>query len=237
MDQQPTEPQRQGYPLWAWIIGILTFWPLPGMLVGRFIPQTRQFFRAPGIILSAVAFFMVFVMFAIIVAVASPSPESQANSSRPERAKVQVPIATPIPTPIPGLGVSRREIQSLFEKSAINFTFEDSPLANGTPRLLGQSPDGLAILDLIGPQSNLTNVAMMVFVPSDAPDVIVKNSAYLLGLLNNTLPDWSGGTDWMTDNIPVAQRRGEVQTSYGNAVVTLSVIPELGMLTLSINAE
>ena len=103
--------------------------------------------------------------------------------------------------------------------------------------MLGQSPDGLAILDLIGPQSNLTNVAMMVFVPSDAPDVIVKNSAYLLGLLNNTLPDWSDGTDWMTDNTPVAQRRGEVQTSYGNAVVTLSVIPELGMLTLSINAE
>jgi hypothetical protein len=79
MGQQPTEPQRQGYPVWAWIIAVLTFWPLPGMLVGRFIPQTRRFFRAPGIILSAVLLLAIPVTIGLII----PQPDPSASNAGP----------------------------------------------------------------------------------------------------------------------------------------------------------
>ena len=91
MDQQPTEPQRQGYPIWAWIIAVLTFWPLPGMLVGRFIPKTRRFFRAPGIILSAVLLLAIPVTIGLII----PQPDPSASNAGPsEKEKVEIPSPT-----------------------------------------------------------------------------------------------------------------------------------------------
>ena len=168
---------------------------------------------------------------------------STACGSDPAPTKVQrltsprLPVVMPVHTSMPSLGVSRRDIQSIFENSAINFTFENAPLADGTPRIMGTSSNSLAILDLIGPPADLTEVSITVGVPSDAPEVIVMNAAYMMGLIKNTLPGWSGSNDWLEANLPVAQRVGKAQTSYGNAVVTLSVIEALGMVMLSISAE
>ena len=83
MEDQP----RRGYPIWAWIIGAFTIWPLIPMLIGRFVPGTRRFLGAPGVIVSTIG---LLVLFGILVAV-TPEPETQAIAS---------PAPTSTPTPV-----------------------------------------------------------------------------------------------------------------------------------------
>ena len=94
IDQQPTEPQRRGYPVWAWIIAILTFWPLPWMLIGRFIPPTRRFLRAPGIILSAVLLCALTMGFIVSL----PGTEDRDVGLKPSR-ETSAPKSTSTPQP------------------------------------------------------------------------------------------------------------------------------------------
>ena len=90
MSPQLHETGRKGYPKWAWGIAILTFWPLPGMLAGRFFPKTRRFLGAPGVILSAVLLLAIPVTIGLVI----PQPEeSSTNSSQLEQITIQSPIS------------------------------------------------------------------------------------------------------------------------------------------------
>jgi hypothetical protein len=87
-----------------------------------------------------------------------PTPTLEAPPSTPE-----IPTSTPEPTATPeppkdkqeptptvisqpqaGIGVSRAEIQSVFESSEIGFTFEVATDVDGQPRVMGSSENGLA---------------------------------------------------------------------------------------------
>ena len=137
----------------------------------------------------------------------------------------------------PGIGVSRQAIQSVYEGPDIAFTFESAPLADGTPRVVGESPDGLAFLELIGPEHDITKSTIMVGMPSDAPGVIVMNAAYMLGLLKHAVPAWTGAADWLADNLAAAAEKGEARTAHGNVDVSLTSHSELGMVLLTVEAR
>ena len=134
----------------------------------------------------------------------------------------------------PGIGVSRQEIQSLYEQPDIGFTFEPSELADGTPRVIGGSPDGLAFVELIGPERDITKATIMAAMPSDDTGAIAMNAAYMLGLLNHLVPNWSGGGDWLAEHFAVAADEGEARTIQGNVDITLTAYKELGMVLLAI---
>ena len=134
----------------------------------------------------------------------------------------------------PGIGVNRQDIQSVYEGSDIDFTFESSLLADGTPRVIGQSPHGHAALELIGPEQDITKATMMVAMPSDDPGIITLNSAYMLGLLSQVTPNWDEGPDWLADNFAVAAEKGEAQTTWGHVEVSLTALTELGMVLLTV---
>ena len=136
----------------------------------------------------------------------------------------------------PGIGVSRQAIQSLYEQPDIGFTFESSELADGTPRVIGESPDGFAFLELIGPERDITKATIMVAMPSDDPGAIVMNAAYMLGLLKNLVPNWSGGGDWLAEHFAVAADEGEARTIQGNVDITLTAYKELGMVLLTVES-
>lgn len=158
-------------------------------------------------------------------------------SAPPEPARVTAPLAALEASSAPTLWVSRQDIQHLYEKNELGFTFEEAPLVDGTPRAMGKSPDGLAILDLVGPRSQLQQATIVVVFPSDYPDVLMLNAVYMMGLLNNVLPNWSGGADWLTESIEVAELLGEVETTHGNARITLSYLEEMAMWILSIERK
>ena len=134
----------------------------------------------------------------------------------------------------PGIGVSRQAIQSLYEQPDIGFTFEPSELADGTPRVIGESPDSIAFLELIGPERDITKATIMAAMPSDDTGAIAMNAAYMLGLLNHLVPNWSGGGDWLAEHFAVAADEGEARTIQGNVDITLTAYKELGMVLLTI---
>ena len=140
------------------------------------------------------------------------------------------------PEQTPGIGVSRQVIQSLYEQPDIGFTFESSELADGTPRVIGESPDGIAFLELIGPERDITKATIMAAMPSDDTGAIAMNAAYMLGLLNHLVPNWSGGGDWLAEHFAVAADEGEARTIQGNVDITLTAYMELGMVLLTIES-
>ena len=119
-------------------------------------------------------------------------------------------------------------------RSLFDFNFESSLLADGTPRVIGESPDGFAFLELIGPEQDITKATMMVAMPSDDPGIITLNSAYMLGLLSQVTPNWDEGPGWLADNFAVAAEKGEAQTTWGHVEVSLTALTELGMVLLTV---
>ena len=157
----------------------------------------------------------------------SPSSVEDEDGRNPKLLTVKEP---------PGIGVSRQAIQSLYEQPDIGFNFESSELADGTPRVIGESPDGFAFLELIGPERDITKATIMVAMPSDDPGAIVMNAAYMLGLLKNLVPNWSGGGDWLAEHFAVAADEGEARTIQGNVDITLTAYKELGMVLLTLES-
>ena len=104
------------------------------------------------------------------------------------------------------------------------------------PRVIGESPDGFAFLELIGPERDIAKATIMVAMPSDDPGAIVMNAAYMVGLLKNLVPNWSGGGDWLAKHFAVAADEGEARTIQGNVEITLTAYRELGMVLLTVES-
>lgn len=133
-----------------------------------------------------------------------------------------------------GLGISRDAVAKVFTQPEIGFALEESTPVDGKPRIMGLSPDQLAILELIGEPEALDHVNLMVTVPADRPDLAMLNLVYLLGVVKTVLPDWQEGPDWVTEAVEQLPTKSEVKTVYGHATVELTSIKELGLICLSI---
>ncbi len=133
-----------------------------------------------------------------------------------------------------GLGITRTSIKSVFEKREIGVVFEDSSRVQGQPRVSGKAPNQVAVLELIGPEENLTSATMLVFNPTDMPSAALENSVYMWGLLKLAVPDWPEGRNWLTSNLEAAVRQWEVSTIKGEWKITLSVFKQLGAVSLTI---
>lgn len=187
---------------------------------------------------------------------ATPIPPSA--TPNPPTPTVIIPTATPVPptsTPLPptatsipstptlaaspraamsGIGRTRHDIQSIYEKPEIGFVFKEGAPVRGQPQVLGTSKNGLAMLQIIGPEDNIYEVSMLIGVPNDNPSVVAQNAVYLLGLVKVAAPDWDGGVQWVTDNLEIAIQEGEATTTHGGLKFTLQAIKELGMVGLFI---
>ena len=106
---------------------------------------------------------------------------------------------------------------------------------DGRARLWCESPDGLAILELIGPPQDISQASITVAVPSDSPGLLALNSVYMLGLMKQAAPRWPQGIDWLTANVSDVVDKGEIITRQQGLEVSLTSIVELGMLSLRIN--
>jgi|GEM_PF-2346155 len=187
------------------------------------------------------------------------TPKPTVNASATQTAATQVAeirqTATAIaivnatsPAPIPtiktvittvvakGTGLSRGEIKVLFEKQ-YKFKFQESSQVNNQPRTMGKSPNGLALLELIGPLTNLTSVNLSITAVSDNQAANTQSVQYFISLLQNVLPSWTESSTWLSTGINSLLKDGqEVTTTMGNLKFSLSNVKELGLVSLIITA-
>lgn len=103
------------------------------------------------------------------------APAAKSASSRTKA--VSPPASTTEPGPpaakaIKQLKVSRAEMQQAFSGEPFRVSFQAATSVRGQPRVMGQTPDGLATIELIGPPSGLISASCLVGLPNDSPEAL-----------------------------------------------------------------
>jgi hypothetical protein len=179
----------------------------------------------------------------------SSSADLPTSTPKPTATPTPTPTNTPTPKPtrasasaIPptrsentqtvGIGISREDIQAVYQKEG--FTFEQS---GTTDEFTGKSSNRLAAISLIGPQNNLTRVAIIVHISKDNPQVLSQNLQYVSKMIKLIAPQWSNGTVWLYASITkLASAKSEPReeiTFYNNIrmILRMTLIPDLLLLT------
>jgi len=129
-------------------------------------------------------------------------------------------------------GLSYGEITSYLSSF---ITLKKSTSVNGQPRYMGLSGDKLAMLEIIGDKSNVTQATLAVGIPNDAPATLVRNGAMVLRFVKNATPGWTGSSDWATAALQkAAASQSPVETTYGSRRITMTFYKPLGMLMVTV---
>jgi len=117
------------------------------------------------------------------------------------------------------------------------FLMEKSTPVDGQDRYMGQTFDNLAVLEIIGKKNNISQATLMIGIPNDAADKLVRNTILAMRFLENTVPEWTDSNEWITANAKrVADIPGvsDVEVFKGNKLITMTFLKPLGMLTLTV---
>ena len=165
-----------------------------------------------------------------VVACGEPSPEQAITDSKPATAEPTKPAPTKIPV---GLGVERDEVEDLFSASEIGFEFEDAPLMDGTARRMAEAPNGLASVELIGAESDLSRVSLFMAV---SPETVNFNLAYSILVVTSAVPGWGDAEamEWLSTSLQ--ELPADSETTHGNARISLSASDDLSYLYLAVSA-
>jgi hypothetical protein len=146
--------------------------------------------------------------------------------------------------PRAGLGVSRAALQAAFSRPEFGFTFGESPDRGRVPRVTGAISGKLIALELVGPPEDLTQVTLMVgmpstdpFAPPRLPEVFTENARYLRAVLQRSMQDWQEGTAWLTKQLQRPGERQEVGVRKGHREVVLLAVNQGSMVLLSIRVS
>jgi hypothetical protein len=143
----------------------------------------------------------------------------------------------------PGLGVRLAGLQAVFARQEFGFRFEAPHERRGVARVTGSVPGKLIALTLVGPPEDLTEVTLIVGVPSAdplappaAPKVLAENARYLRAVLRQAMPDWPDGVKWLETQLQRPAERLEVGLRQGHREIVLLAVNRLSMVLLSIRA-
>jgi hypothetical protein len=146
--------------------------------------------------------------------------------------------------PRAGLGVSRAALQTVLARPEFGFTFEKPLERGGVPYVTGTVPGKLVALDLVGSPEDLTQVTLMVGVPSTdprapprLPKVLTENAQYLRAVLQRSMPDWQEGSTWLQKQLQRPGERREVGVRKGHREVVLLAVNDGSMVLLSIRVS
>jgi len=137
-----------------------------------------------------------------------------------------------------GIGISRQAVQSVLEEPSINFRFEASTPVGGQPRVMGKSPNGLAVVELIGQPANLASASIMVGIPND-DEARQLSVIHAMGFLKTAAPQWTGATDWFTAAVRkiASGSQTEATTTYGSNQVRLIIVKDMGLMSVTIKPQ
>jgi hypothetical protein len=142
-----------------------------------------------------------------------------------------------------GLAVSQAALQTFFAHPEFGFIFGAPHESRGVPSLTGTVPGKLMALVLVGPPEDLTEVTLMVGVPSSNPlappsdaTAVAENARYLRAVLQRAMPDWQEGMAWLTTQLQRPSERHQVGLRRGHREVVLLAVNHWSMVLLSIRA-
>ncbi len=151
----------------------------------------------------------------------------------------QAPVKSPVVLldplrPSGTLDVRREDLTAVFKSIPFSLHFDFVPLADGRSRVIGRSPDGRTILELIGPPEGITSASLMAALPDDRPLVRLKNLNAISLLVESTLSNWPEAAHWVSANIDTAFAGQGVTTQANGKSVSLSVAPRTETLVLTV---
>ncbi|HUT91490.1 MAG TPA: SHD1 domain-containing protein [Thermoguttaceae bacterium] len=134
-----------------------------------------------------------------------------------------------------GLGRTEKQILSNLEEYFLHL--EDSSPVQERPRRMAQTPDKLALIEVIGDPRDVHSASVVIGIPKDAPTILIRNTGICLVLLKNALPAWSERVDWFNGalkRIADSPDGSPERIQVGNATVNLNLSKELGLCTLTV---
>jgi hypothetical protein len=130
------------------------------------------------------------------------------------------------------IGLTYKQVAQYLDRS---ISMSKSSDVGGQPRYMGQSSDGLAILEIIGDKNDISQATIMIGVPNDSHAKLISNTALLVRFIKNIDPAWGGGADWAASALQNASSTGNPQSTVrGNKLIKLSTIKSVGLVSLTV---
>jgi hypothetical protein len=155
-----------------------------------------------------------------------------------------VPSATPTAASAPRTGgagalpITRLSLQSPFEDHG--FDFQQVRLGDGRERWVAASPDGLALVEIVGTEA-VAQASVISFGPVGVgSDEAARRAAYMLTMMQAVLPGWSAGAEWFSGElVNAARQRGDYASAitHDGVRVGFTVEARAGSITLSFEPE
>ena len=199
--------------------------------------EEKEALRGCGGCLS-VAGILAFLMVSCAIILGSPeddtpdaplSPAVQRAVDAPE----EIRPAPPAPQPPAGLGISRDSIVGLFRVVEIDIDFEESPLASGERRVIGQAE--VMLVEITGPPDNIVSATVMFGQTTDPAQAIgIVAAVGILGIAigddPNNLLEWFGDT-------ALEMAAGQERTYRANGNRARLTATEIGLYILSVEPD
>ena len=135
------------------------------------------------------------------------------------------------PSVYKGMGIPRASFLK-FAEAGLPITFEESPLVDGTPRLLGTMENPWAMLELIGDPHNIRSVGVS-FVPTTSDADNAKIGLLALASMKVASPNWPEASDWFLERMDAGIEEASVVR--GNRRYTYQRV--LGMVNMIVERD
>lgn len=176
-----------------------------------------------------------FLCLFLLTACGSPSPVTTIVAQEADMLELTPPTASPTsePTIIPeltatptvassiSLGISRSDAANFFQ--FLEFDFELTQNTQGEEEYVGSISDGLATVNIIGPEDGITSIYLVIDIPTPpSENQSTRFMLYLATVLSVAAEDWEEGTDWLTEKL---NEMGESRTSFDGREAILLLEP------------
>ena len=159
---------------------------------------------------------------------ALPKTDAAATSPVPRPDSAPAPagaVGTPDGSKRLSLNRSIGAFKGWFQKMDIAFD-QNTPLADGTPRLLGKHADGYTMVELIGHGDTLERASLMMGLVKE-PGPLLRNTGAIMVFMRET--GWEKGWKWATASI----NNGRVTQRHGGVDYVMQTIGDIGVCVLS----
>lgn len=120
-----------------------------------------------------------------------------------------------------------------------DFNLKGVGTPTGNRKIVGQSNDGIAVVELVGDLDNLTSASLTIAVPNDSENARARNSARLLRFIANTVPEWKGNSDWIKASLKKITRGdySDSSTTVGSKKITMGSVRDGALILTTVERK
>lgn len=130
-----------------------------------------------------------------------------------------------------------------YAKAMTNFEFDFNLKRVGvdpkTSKMVGQSKDGIAVIELVGDLDELSSASLMIAVPNDSEAARSRNGGRLLRFVQNTVPEWKGSTSWINGRLRKIAKGdfSDDSTTVGGKRVTMTTMKDGALILTTVERK